>query len=286
MPLRLSPPGSHPVAAVASTGPNPIADPAEVSAARANPLAAIALAAASLVAAAGAGYLFLGTAHDAWTAISAPGPADPADGILLVVAVVGALLSVWLGLGVSVSALAALPGALGQTSTVLAARIAPAAARTVVALILGTTLTAALVPGTAFADTGRSAPRPAWVTSSQIAFDGLADVAPDASFRLVSDPRPAADAAPPPSWFPDKATPAGTSSAESTGSHAGEVAVRSGDTLWSIAAHRLGPKATSADIDAEWHRWFAANRTVIGADADAIEPGQILSPPVSRPVSS
>ena len=286
MPLRLSPPGAHPVAAVASTGPNPTADAANVSAARANPLAAVALAAASLVAAAGAGYLFLGTAHDAWTAISAPGPADPADGILLVVAAVGALLSVWLGLGVSVSALAAMPGALGQTSTMLAARIAPAAARTVVALILGTTLTAALVPGTALADTGRTAPRPALVTSSQIAFGALADVAPDASFRLVSDARPAADGAPPPSWFPDKATPAGTSSAESPGSHAGKVAVRRGDTLWSIAAHRLGPKATSADIDAEWHRWFAANRTVIGADPDAIEPGQILSPPVSSPVSS
>lgn len=278
MPLRLSPPDANPVAVVARTGPNHVADASE---ALANPFAAIALAGASLVAAVGAGYLFFSTAHDAWSAISAAGPADPADGILLVVAALGALLSVWLGLGLSVSALAALPGHLGQASNVLAARIAPAAARTAVALILGTTLTAALVPGTAFADTGRTAP----IASSQIAFAGLADLAPDASFRLVSDARPAADAAPPPSWFPDKTTSAGGSSSERLGSPR-QVAVHRGDTLWSIAAHHLGPKATSADIDAEWHRWFAANRKVIGADANAIEPGQLLSPPAPLQVSS
>ena len=279
MPLRLSPPDPNAFAAVARTGPNPVAD---AVLARANPFAAIALAGASLVAAVGAGYLFFSTARDAWSAISAAGPADPADGILLVVALVGALLSMWLGLGMSVSALAALPGALGQTSNVLAARIAPAAARTVVALILGTTLTGALVPGIALADTGRTAP----IASSQIALGGLADLAPDASFRLVSDARPAGDAAPSPSWFPDKATSAGTSPSERIGSHVGEVTVHRGDTLWSIAAHRLGPKATSADIDAEWHRWFAANRKVIGADANAIEPGQLLSPPAPLQVSS
>jgi len=57
------------------------------------------LAGASLVAAAGAGYLFFSTAHDAWISISAAGPADPADGLLLVVAALGAVVSLWLGLG-------------------------------------------------------------------------------------------------------------------------------------------------------------------------------------------
>jgi hypothetical protein len=279
MPLRLSPPDPNAVAAVARIGPNPVADAAL---ARANPFAAVALAGASLVAAVGAGYLFFSTAHDAWIAISAAGPADPADGILLVVAALGTLLSLWLGLGLSVSALAALPGHLGQTSNVLAARIAPAAARTAVALILGTTLAGTLVPGTAFADTGRTAP----IAAVQIVFGGLADLAPDASFRLVSDARPAGDAAPRPSWSPDKATSTERSPSERQGSPTGQVAVHRGDTLWSIAAHRLGPKATSADIDAEWHRWFAANRKVIGADANAIEPGQLLSPPAPLQVSS
>ena len=247
------------------------------------------MAGASLVAAAGAGYLFFSTAHDAWISISAAGPADPADGLLLVVAALGAVVSLWLGLGLTVSALAALPGALGKTSNVLAARIAPAAARTAVAIILGTTMTAAIVPGTAFADTGRSAPIAAsQIAASQIAFGGLADLAPDASFRLCVLPprqrrptrrrcRTLSVLVPGQSHLGADVRPA---------PHAGQLAVNRGDTLWSIAAHRLGPKATSAEIDAEWHRWFAANRKVIGADADAIEPGQLLSPPAPLQVSS
>ncbi len=149
-------------------------------------------------------------------------------------------------------------------------------------LILGSSLTGALVSGSAFADTGRTAP----IAASRIAFGGLADLAPDASFRLVSDSRPADDAAPPPSWLPDKATSSARSSSERPGSHAGQLAVHRGDTLWSIAAHYLGPKTTSCEIDSEWHRWFDANRKVIGADANAIEPGQLLSPPPPLRVSS
>ena len=283
MPPRPTPRGAHPAAPVGPNRANSIAaaalgrgNPAtEVTLGHTNPLAAISLAGASLVATSGVGLLFLGTARDAWVAIAAAGPAGPADGILLGVAVLGALLSLWLGLGVSLSALAALPGALGQTSSVLAARIAPAAARKVVAVVLGTTLTAALAPGTAVASTGHSAARPASFTSSQIAFNALPDAAPDASFRWVSDATPAADAAPPPSWSPDR--PA---------SRAPKVAVRRGDTLWSIAANHLGPGATRTDIDAEWHRWFAANRKVIGADANHIAPGELLIPPFPSPASS
>jgi len=261
MPPRPSPRGAHPSAAV---------DPG-----LANPLAAIALAGVSLVAAAVVGLLFLSLARDAWVAIAAAGPADPADGILLGVAVLGALLSLWLGLGVSLSALAALPGALGQASGALAARIAPAAARKVVAVVLGTTLTAALAPGTAVASTGQTASRPASFTTSQIAFGAMPDAAPDASFRWVSDAIATADAAPPPSWSPDRPK-----------SPAARVTVRRGDTLWSIAAHRLGPSATGADIDAEWHRWFVANRKVIGDDANRITPGELLIPPVPSPATS
>ena len=256
--------------------------PPRLSSTGAHPVAAVGLAGASLAAAAGVGSIFLSTARDAWIAIAAPGPAGPADGILLVVALSGALLSLWLGLGVSLSALSALPGAVGQASSLLAARLAPAAARKVVAFVLGATLTAALVPGTAVAGIGRAAPRPALVAAAQIALGGLADAAPDASFRLVSDAAPAVDVAPLPSWSPERSASADRlGSSERRGSPAGGVAVRRGDTLWSIAAHHLGPTATSADIDAEWHRWFAANRAVIGDDANLIAPGQLLSPPAS-----
>ena len=48
----------------------------------ARPVAAVALACASLVAAAAVGSIFLSTARDAWAAIAAAGPAGPADGTL------------------------------------------------------------------------------------------------------------------------------------------------------------------------------------------------------------
>ena len=287
MPVRLSPEGARPVAAVARAG-------------------------ASLVAAAAVGSTFLSTARDAWTAIAAAGPAGPADGILLVVALGGALLSLWLGLGMTLSALSALPGALGQACSRLSGRIAPAAVRNVVAFVLGATLTAALVPGTAVARTGHEAPRPPVVAAAQIAFSSLADAAPDASFRFVSESVPGlesvpdvadrhdVDAAPPPSWSPEgPASPArpaspddqsaliklvsrGAAASASSADGTDGVVVHRGDTLWSIAARHLGPAATASDIDAEWHRWFVANRDLIGNDPNLIAPGQLLSPPPPR----
>jgi nucleoid-associated protein YgaU len=265
MPVRLSPVGSRPGAAVA-------------------------LATASLVAGATLGYVFASTAHDAWMAIEAAGPAGPADGILLVAGLGGTLLSLWLGLGMTLSALSALPGALGQLCRRLAGRIAPAAVRKVVAFVLGTTLTAALIPGTAAAGSSPEAGRPAVVAAARYedravravhTVKGLAAAAPDASFRFVSDPLQAKDiteAAPPPDWSPERP--------ERPDRHEARVVVLRGDTLWSIAARHLGRAATAADIDAEWQRWLAANRDVIGADANLILPGQLLRPPPPRRAGS
>jgi len=245
-------------------------------------IAAVALAGASLVAAAAVGSIFLRTASNSWTAIAAAGPADPADGILLVAALSGVLLSAWLGLGATLSALSTLPGVVGHACRRLAGRIAPAAVRKIVAFVLGTTLTAALVPGSAAAGTGHDAPGPAVVAAARPAIGAVrdgADAAPDASFRFVSEPVHGTDygeAAPPPSWSPDRPAPP-----ELRASHADGIVVHRGDTLWSIAARHLDPTATAADIDAECHRWFAANRDVIGEDPDLILPGQLLSPPPS-----
>ncbi len=58
-----------------------------------------------------------------------------------------------------------------------------------------------------------------------------------------------------------------------------DVVVRRGDTLWDIAARHLGPGASPAAVSAEWPRWYAANRHVIGPDADLLHPGQRLRPP-------
>jgi hypothetical protein len=240
---------------------------------------AVALAGSSLVAAAALGSLFLSTARDAWTAIAAAGPAGPADGMLLTAGLGGALLSLWLGLGLTLSALSALPGALGRLCRGLAARIAPVAVRKAVAFVLGTTLTAAFIPGTAAADDSHASGRAAVVASSSYearavgGVGGIAVAAPDASFRFVADPPQvigAMDAAPPPEWSIDRRE-----------SPQEGVVVLRGDTLWSIAARHLDPGASAAEITAEWHRWLATNRDVIGTDPNLILPGQELLAPAA-----
>lgn len=60
------------------------------------------------------------------------------------------------------------------------------------------------------------------------------------------------------------------------------VIVHTGDTLWDIASRALGPSATDGQIDATWHRWYAANRAVIGDDPNLILPGQHLQAPSDR----
>ena len=59
-----------------------------------------------------------------------------------------------------------------------------------------------------------------------------------------------------------------------------EVVVHRGDSLWSIAAHHLGPDAGDAEVARAWPQWFAANRDRIGDDPDLILPGQILRVPI------
>ncbi|KRE50340.1 hypothetical protein ASG92_08580 [Arthrobacter sp. Soil736] len=59
-----------------------------------------------------------------------------------------------------------------------------------------------------------------------------------------------------------------------------EVAVRAGDSLWTIAARALGPAASDVEIAVQWPRWYDANRNVIGADPNVLLPGQVLKPPV------
>jgi nucleoid-associated protein YgaU len=59
------------------------------------------------------------------------------------------------------------------------------------------------------------------------------------------------------------------------------VVVHPGDSLWSLAAHELGPDASAAEIAARWPEWYAANRQVIGSDPDLILPGQVLRVPAA-----
>lgn len=55
--------------------------------------------------------------------------------------------------------------------------------------------------------------------------------------------------------------------------------VVAGDCLWTIAAHRLPPTASAAEVDRAWRAIYDANRSVIGSDPNLIRPGQILELP-------
>ena len=59
------------------------------------------------------------------------------------------------------------------------------------------------------------------------------------------------------------------------------VTVQPGDSLWLIAAQRMGPSARPAQIAAAWPAWYRANAATIGPDPRLIQPGQVLSVPDS-----
>lgn len=62
------------------------------------------------------------------------------------------------------------------------------------------------------------------------------------------------------------------------------VTVRSGDTLWAIAARSLPQGANVAEIAAAARAWHRANREVIGPDPNLIFPTQRLTPPTGKDI--
>ncbi len=86
-------------------------------------------------------------------------------------------------------------------------------------------------------------------------------------------------------------TAAGTTSATtaSPGASAdapaqGHVVV-AGDSLWAIAEQHLGAGATAAQVAAEWPRWYASNRDVVGPDPGLLRVGAVLTAPRAGGVS-
>ena len=200
----------------------------------------------------------LGLAALVVAVLSAPSPADCLSAVLqpgavpTADAVVGALgllvhaLAAWLLAVAALTLGSRAPARLGRACRALLPRCAPAGLRRAVAVALGTGL---LLAGSA--PLAQAAPRPAAAAPS---FDwpGLA---------------------PPPEPSRPRARPAAAPEA---------VRVRPGDTLWELAARSLPRPATDADRAAEWPRWWAANRDVVGDDPDLLLPGQRLVAPPSR----
>jgi nucleoid-associated protein YgaU len=205
-------------------------------------------------------------------AVRAPGPApvDATTGCAAAIAAWGLLT--WLAIWTAVVLVAGAVGGIGSGFHRAAVARTPGAARRLAAVLLGASLTStplAAVPALAV-----DRP-PVTVTRAE----------PTVSALPLPD-RPAS----PGGWTPDRpAAPRRTKPSVpvhlvSTPSRprrtdVGEVVVRRGDSLWDLAARYLGPAATAADVAAEWPRWYAANRQVIGPDPDLLLPGERLVPP-------
>ena len=220
---------------------------------------------------------------------------DPAAAITGLAALVAALIAAWLTLCLALALAAELPGTLGRAARRLGDRITPLVVRRWAAIVLGASVSAPVMPGTAVAVVRSSDAPPAGTAS------GASPTSP--GWQPSSTPTPTA--LPAPGFSPSSSTGFGPSS--STGSAPGwvpsrpparsnddprlltgrprptttdpTVVVRRGDTLWAIAAAHLGPEATDAEITRVWRRWHETNAAAIGPDPHALRPGTVLSPP-------
>jgi nucleoid-associated protein YgaU len=212
--------------------------------------------------------------------VRATGPA-PVDAAVALAAALGAWLVLgWLVGSTVVALVAAAVSGVGSRAYDRAVALTPVTGRRLVSAVLGLALAGA--PLTA------GLPAGAVERAAVVAADHLAPGAAHAP--AVDLDRPAA--VPPAGWSPDRpaAPPRRTAGSDAavrlvaTTPHAehrvlDDVVVRRGDSLWDIAARHLGDGSSAAEIAAEWPRWYAANRHVIGADPDLLRPGQRLAPP-------
>jgi nucleoid-associated protein YgaU len=198
--------------------------------------------------------------------------ATPADAVADVAAVLGLVAWGWLLLG---AALTIADGVFRSPGRRLAPRIAPAAWRRFVLTAVG--IGALSAPATV-AQASPGEPPHAIAVGTQIdpgrppgtsvteAIRGLR--LPDRPYgRLATTPTDSE------TRHDDPSRPVG------------RVVVRSGDSLWAIAERQLGSQATTQAIAAEWQRWYAANRALIGPDPDLITPGMVLHAPETKAAS-
>ncbi len=189
---------------------------------------------------------------------------DGVDGALAALAL-GALwlAAAWLAVGLLAAAAARLPGLAGAAAGALARLLLPRVVRSVLAGSAGLGVLLAPVAAGA-AGTGPAAAGP----TARPAVAARTATLPSPTWPLAAGHSPAVDV-PPPGWPVD----------HPAHEPADRVPVHPGDSLWVIAARRLGPRARAADVAAAWPRWYAANRAVIGADPDRLVPGEVLHAP-------
>ncbi len=211
------------------------------------------------------------------------------------------VLVAWLCLHSTLAVARLVPGRIGAAAGTLADRWTPRTLRAALAMTLSVAALAAVSPS---AQAAQGAPSPAMAagvgapgarpTAADLLLDRpAADPSPQAAAAAASSPldRPAAGATAPElrdqPWTPQRPAPRPVDASTVTGRVRPELAtpqdvvVRAGDTLWSIAARHLGAAASPHAVDAEWRRWWHANRHTVGRDPSRLRPGQLLTPPTS-----
>jgi len=200
-------------------------------------------------------------------ALLTPTGTGPTAPLLSAVSVAAWACTGWLLLVALLEHSSRLPGLAGRAAAGLVRRIAPASVRAAV----GASLAIAVLTGSAAHAEDRT-PTIAGSSSDVLDWPGLAPetALPPASPTAVPHPSPTAV----PHASPRPVAPAGPAVRP-----AGEVVVRAGDSLWSIARRTLGPGARDRQVAQTWPRWWAANRSVVGDHPDLIHPGDRLSAP-------
>jgi len=205
------------------------------------------------------------------------------DQLGIVADTAGLIVITWWVMSFAIAVAAALLDRLGRTRAAAATgRFSPAFMRRLVLSAVGLQLLTAPLASAATAPDGPGAGRAGQAAVS-------ASWTPPPGQAPAPGPQdPAAGSPVDPRWKP--ASPivdagplaARHARAQDTPGARREITVRSGDSLWSIAAATLGPFASDADIAREWPRLYAGNRNTIGANPHFLRPGQvlILPPPI------
>lgn len=215
----------------------------------------------------------------------------------------GAIISLWWFLAVLGAALAA-AGSRWRSAPLarIGRRLSPAFLRRVTAAVLGVNIL--LAPGawateTVPAGETQAGPavssaaagpaltaHPGWLPAPRISASTSnpepARAPASGSLTSVLQQSPGDLGLPTPTWTPQTpapGNPGSTRTARPSAAEATTVSVRQGDCLWDIAAQELGPAATDLEIDRRWRQWHEHNRSVIGAEADLLLPGTVLTAP-------
>lgn len=216
---------------------------------------------------------------------------DPAAAVTGLAALCAGLIAAWLTACLVLSVAAHAPGWLGRAAGALRDRVTPLVVRRWAAVVLGASLGATVLPGTAVAAVRTAspetsaAPTPGWSprttpTPTALPGPGFAPTAVDSS-------GPQLTTAPAPGWVPrrpvtkQRADPHLLSGRPHAEGDQRTVVVHRGDTLWSIAATHLGPQASDLEIARAWPQWYAANASTIGEDPHLLLPGTLLRPPTA-----